>query len=216
MHRFAACASIGLCLAISVHAGSAQNATSLEVDYLALPDANTPYPYDSTGQTLVDALRIFGRNLRIAVNIDERIKGTIVKTDTEPQTRRAYLDALSEEFGFFWYFDGVVLHIAHVESFDTKVIALTNVDSGAVLDLLERLQIYQPRFIHRTDIRSQTIMVAGPSAYIKTVESAVAAIENSDQKKTVLLRGQKSATVDTNGVISAPTDSLQPVQSESQ
>lgn len=157
--------------------------------YLDLPDGHLDYPYVSREQELGDALRVFSRNLQIAVSIDEGVTGTIVESDQSVMTRQEYLNALAEEFGFVWYFDGILLNIVDVSTFRSEVFPLLNNEGHAVIAMLKTLDIYQPKFLHRADEKTQTLMVMGPESYVSTVGRAVQAIESSSRKTVTLLRG---------------------------
>lgn len=160
-----------------------------DINFLALPGADLDYPYKSQDQPVGDALRYFARNLRVAVKVDDSITGTILSSDDTSFTREQYLDELAEEFNFVWYFDGIILHIVDIASFETEAMPLQNNDGTDVIAMLQRLDVYQEKFMHRADLKSQTLLVMGPPDYVDIVRSTVEAIERAERKTVTLLRG---------------------------
>lgn len=157
--------------------------------YLELPQADIPYPFYSKNMDVQQALSLFGRNLNVAVDIDESIKGTIVSNKDANLSREQYLDMLSRKFGFFWYFDGVVLNFSGVNTIKTEVISLKKKNAVLALNLLVNLGIYQEKFMHRVDEKSSVFMVSGPEKYVEMVKSSLQSIEDSDTRAISVVRG---------------------------
>lgn len=176
---------IFICAAtLLVHAGSIKAAT--------LPDADIIYPYIVANQDLASAIRYFGKNIGVGVNIDPGVTGKVTTKPRGELTRRAYLDQLAVEFGLVWFFDGTTLHVTPTGNVETEVFFLKHNDGATVLRTLEQLGLYQNTFLHRFDARNRVLLVSGPSAYVRMVKNTVDAIEKADRTETTVIRGTRS------------------------
>ncbi|MCP1846117.1 type II secretory pathway component GspD/PulD (secretin) [Bradyrhizobium sp. USDA 4524] len=181
-----------------IHAGSAVGAE--------LPNAATIYPFISTNQDLAAAIRFFGNNIGIGVNVDAAVTGKISEKSEGVLTRRDYLDQLAAKFRLVWFFDGTTLHVAPVSNVETEVFFLKQNDGAAILKILQRLDLYETRFLHRFDPRNRVLLISGPSVYVRIVKKAIEAAEKADRTETTVLRG-------TPGGTAAIVPSITPVKS---
>ena len=163
--------------------------TALSDEYLRLPDPEAPYPLATNGLDLREALKLYGKNLRVGIVMTDGVVGTVPENWPAPDTRLAYLEALSLEFDFVWFFDGRSLRISEIGAMETAVLPLQNNDGAAVLRILQELDIYQNKFTHRSDLRNRSFLVSGPVDYVEMVRKAVEAIEAADRNKVTILRG---------------------------
>ncbi|OED49587.1 hypothetical protein AB838_05870 [Rhodobacteraceae bacterium (ex Bugula neritina AB1)] len=154
-----------------------------------LPQAGEEYPFLGKNQGLRSTLETFGRNVRVAVNIDEEITNDRSVSIEQRMSRQDYLDRLSNEFGLLWFYDGVMLHISSVATVQTEIIPLQNNDGGTVLDVLSQLGIYQEKFVHASDPKRRVFLVSGPTSYVELVKKAVDAIEEADKNDLHVVRG---------------------------
>ena len=159
-----------------------------------LPDQDLIYPLRGRDLEVQEALRYFARNVRVGIVMDETITGTVSDDFPVELSRVEYLNELAFLYDFVWYFDGQVLRISSVGNLEMVVIALSDNSGSSVLDILRHLGIYQPKFTHRFDARSRTLMVAGPTHYTEVVKNAVEAVEDADRSDIALLRGNESGT----------------------
>lgn len=162
-----------------------------EYSYTELPGAAQSYPLRTRDIDVKDALRLFAKNLRIGLVLDETISGPITEDLSKGLTHKTYIDELANIFDFVWYFDGRMLHISPVGAMEIDVLALRDNSGTTAIEVLQRLGIYQEKFPHRADPRSHTLMVAGPKSYLEIVRKAVEAIEAADTTNITLLRGNE-------------------------
>ncbi|MCU0911099.1 MAG: hypothetical protein MUE98_07070 [Rhodobacteraceae bacterium] len=162
--------------------------------YLSIPDEDVPYPLIARDIDIVEALKIFARNLRIGLVVTGDISGTVTATDDTMVSRRQYLDNRAAEFDFVWYFDGQVLRVSPIGEIETRIIPLQETSGPEAIRILQSLDIYQTKFTHRYDERSRTLLVAGPTAYVDLVEKAAEALEKARRTDITLLRGSESST----------------------
>jgi type II secretory pathway component GspD/PulD (secretin) len=174
----------------------AQQATFEGDAYSILPGANLPYLLKARDLDVKEAIRLFAKNLRIGMIVDETITGPITEDLPDGLNNTAYINELGAIFDFVWYFDGSVLRVSPVGEMEMEIIALRNNSGDAVLEILQQLGIYQSRFMHRSDPRSRTLMVAGPKSYTALVKKAVQAIEEADRTNIVLMRGEEGGVPD--------------------
>jgi type II secretory pathway component GspD/PulD (secretin) len=74
-----------------------------------------------------------------------------------------------------------------------EVIPLRDNSGTAIINLLNRLGLYQPKFIHRADPRSRLLMVSGPSSYTEMVRKVATAAEEAEQTNITLIRGTEAS-----------------------
>ncbi|MCY1740489.1 hypothetical protein [Ensifer sp. SL37] len=154
-----------------------------------LPRAGQRYDFVSTSQDLVAVLRLIGRNLGIAVDIDPTISGKLSKTHRTDLSTSAYLEELAGEFGLVWFFDGSTLHFSPSSAVRTEVFALEFTNGASVIKALSGLEVYQPQFIHRYDLKNHVFLVSGPPSYVDMVKKAVEAVEKASRTEITILRG---------------------------
>lgn len=159
-----------------------------------LPDAQAPYQFVSDDMELVEALRLFGRNLSIGIELDPAIQGKLSSASGVSQTRsrQEYLEALSEEFGLVWFFDGTILHVYPASSVETRFFALQELEATRVMHILGNLGVLQPKFLHRLDARNRVLLVSGPPGYVKTIKAALDALRESERARINVIRGETS------------------------
>ncbi|MGL6210822.1 MAG: secretin N-terminal domain-containing protein [Paracoccaceae bacterium] len=161
--------------------------------YLSLPDPGADYPFVARGIDVQEALKAYARNLRIGLAADSAITGIVTADLGRGLSRRDYLAALALEFDFAWYFDGRVLRVSPVGATTTEIMPLQNNSGADVLRILKELDIYQPAFTHRSDLRNRTFLVSGPAEYVTLVKKAIEAIEAADRTKITVLRGSEGS-----------------------
>ncbi|MDC0659536.1 hypothetical protein N6L27_16155 [Leisingera sp. SS27] len=171
-----------------------------------LPQENEEYPFLGKNQGLRATLETFGRNIRVAVSIDEEITNEASVSIDQRMSRRAYLDRLSNEFGLLWFYDGVMLHVSSVRSVETEIIPLQDNDGGTVLDVLSQLGIYQEKFVHASDPKRRVFLVSGPASYVTLVKKAVEAIEEADRNDLAVVRGTEISGPDLTSLDSPEID----------
>ncbi|WP_173932899.1 hypothetical protein [Chelativorans sp. Marseille-P2723] len=154
-----------------------------------LPGANSPYNYVSVEQDVNEVIRFFALNLGIGANIAPGIQGRVSDAAPRNLSRQAFIDHLAAEFRFVWYFDGTVLHMAPSSSVQTEVFALENNNGARVMTALSRLDLYQPKFRHRYDLKGRVFMVSGPPSYVSNIKKAVEALEKANRTIPTILRG---------------------------
>jgi type III secretion protein C len=80
--------------------------------------AGDGYPYLVVDQSLRDVLQEFGRNVRVDIQVSDRLKGRVNRFQHN-DTAQAFLDELASLHGFDWFFDGRRLHVSSGdEAFD--------------------------------------------------------------------------------------------------
>jgi type III secretion protein C len=194
----------GLVLAVllaSAAIARAQPVTPGDQSHSDLPGADRLYPLHARDLDVKDALRLFAKNLRIGLIVDDAITGPITEDLPKGMTHLAYIDELASIFDFVWYFDGSVLRVSPVGAMEMDILALRDNSGAAVIDVLHRLGIHQAKFMHRSDPRSRTLMVAGPKSYLETVRKAVEAIEEADRTNITLLRGNEGGVPGALGIL---------------
>jgi type III secretion protein C len=198
--------AIGVAMALMLALIAPLGATeSFDDSHLDLPGANESYPLRARDVTVEDALRMFSRNLRIGLVIDEGFDGSATTDLTVDGTRQEYLEELAALFDFGWYFDGAVLHVFNIGEMQIEVYPLQQTNGAELISMLKSLGVYQKRFFHRADGRRQALLVSGPASYIETVGQVVQALETAETRKVTVLRGSTGSVSAT--ILSQPSSS---------
>lgn len=205
-HLKGACIAVPLALAVPAGAALARDGGLPGIT--DLPDALAPYPLRARGLDIQDALRLFAKNLRIGLVVDESISGEITTELASGLSREAYIDELAALHDFVWYFDGQVLRVSPVGDIEIEFIPLRDNSGATVIDMLKRLGLFQAKFTHRADPRSRMLMVSGPSSYTELVREVASAAEEAERTNITLMRGNESG-------VPAALDALDQIQSES-
>ncbi len=157
--------------------------------FLQIPDPERKFPLSTRNLTVEDALRLFSKNLRIGIEIQDDVDGQIVQEISTDLSREDFLETLALEFDFVWYFDGAVLRVSSVGDIETRVFPIIKHSGYAVVETLKSLQIYQPKFIHRYGERNRTLRVTGPSGYLDLIDQSVEAIDRVERTAIDVNRG---------------------------
>ncbi|EIM31010.1 secretin N-terminal domain-containing protein [Microvirga lotononidis] len=134
---------------------------------LSLP--STPYRYTVLDQDLSAALREFGNNLKISVNVSAEVKGR-VRARMPDLPPREFLDRLTELYDLQWYFDGLVLYVSAAKEAQTRMLVLAPIRFEAVRTALDDLGISDDRYVVRPAPGNGLILVSGPPRFVALVE----------------------------------------------
>ncbi|RYX91560.1 MAG: EscC/YscC/HrcC family type III secretion system outer membrane ring protein [Comamonadaceae bacterium] len=128
---------------------------------------NPRYQYSAEGKPLRDVLRDFASSQGMALSMSADIEGVVAgKFDLAPGR---FIELMARSYGFSWYFDGVVLHIASAQDMLTKVIKLDTATIGDFRAMVTRMSLAEPRFPIQYDEATNTAIVQGPSPYVGLV-----------------------------------------------
>ncbi len=133
------------------------------------------FQYVAEGKPLKDVLRDFGASQGMAVAISADIDGTVAgKFKMAPDQ---FLDLLALSYGFVWYYNGAVLHIASAKGVRSTLVKMTAGKVVQLRDLLKRMQIEEARFPIVYDEIENTALVSGPQEYVDVVRELAAHLE---------------------------------------
>ncbi|MDX8461287.1 nodulation protein NolW [Mesorhizobium sp. VK23B] len=150
---------LGVLLSTGIHATLAAP--------LSLP--STPYRYTVLDQDLSAALREFGNNLNVDVDVSSEVKGRI-RGRMPSMSPRAFLDRLTDLYDLQWYYDGLVLHVTAAKEAQTRMLVLTSVRFEVFKAALDELGISDERYVVRPAPGKGLVMVSGPPRFIVLVE----------------------------------------------
>ncbi|WP_298966468.1 hypothetical protein [uncultured Roseibium sp.] len=105
------------------------------------------------------------------------------------RTRVSYLNQLAANHDFIWFYDGVVLHVAPIDTIKTEAIPLKNNDGRDIMRLFRQLKVLQNKFAHSIDDKNSVLVVTGPNKYVDMIKQVAASIEEGKRKKLSVLRG---------------------------
>lgn len=154
----------------------------------SLPQGQEPYPFISKSDNLREVLEVFGENVGIPVRMSERVEGT-VDSGYKASSREEFLNRLGARHGFLWFFDGGILHISSIYDMQTRFFSLVQWSSYAMKRELERLGIWNDKFISMPASGTRTLIVTGPEVYVTLIEGAIAEITKSQPVKPRVIVG---------------------------
>ncbi|MCR4264841.1 type III secretion protein [Nitratireductor sp. ZSWI3] len=130
------------------------------------------YKYITIDQPVGDALKEFGRNIGIPVEVSKRVGGRL-GAGMPIGTAREFLDWVCDRYGLVWYYDGSILHVAAVDEMRTEMVKLSAGDTKDVHRKLDSLGIADPRYPVRVSDAENVMSVSGPPAYVSAVKRSL-------------------------------------------
>jgi type III secretion protein C len=137
---------------------------------LKLPDG--VYKYTVIDQDIVGALQAFGSNLSLKINISPEVNGRIQGKWPEVSPRK-FLDWLSGQGNFEWYFDGLVLHISAVKEAQTRFFVLPPISLDQFQRALDALGVSDDRYAVQSAPGDALVKVAGPPRFVALAEQTL-------------------------------------------
>jgi type III secretion protein C len=133
------------------------------------------FEYVADGKPLKDVLRDFGASQGMAVAISADIDGNVAgKFKLAPAE---FLDLLALSYGFVWYYNGAVLHIAAAKGIRSTLVKMSSARVEQLRESLGRMKLEEPRFPIVYDLVENTALVAGPQEYVDVVRELAAHLE---------------------------------------
>jgi hypothetical protein len=137
---------------------------------LKLPDG--VYNYTVIDQDIVAALQAFGSNLNLKINISPEVSGRIQGKWPEVSPRQ-FLDWLSGQGNFEWYFDGRVLHFSGVKEAQTRLFVLPPITLDQFQKALDALGVSDDRYRVQSAPGNALVKVAGPPRFVALAEQTL-------------------------------------------
>ena len=163
------------------------------------PDA--AFSYYAEGQplskVLTDFAASFNLTLELTSPVTDKVTGRFnVKNPTE------FMDRLTGTFGLQWFTHAGVLHVSRSQDTLVKSIPSASLNSGAnIRQVLSSLGVLEPRFGWGELTEQGVVVVSGPPAYVRLIESTLNALPSVPGGQSVRVFRLKHASVE-NRVIS--------------
>ncbi|WP_244137487.1 type III secretion system outer membrane ring subunit SctC [Burkholderia pyrrocinia] len=130
---------------------------------------------------LKDVLRDFTASMGVSAAISNDVQGVVSGTfDMAPQR---FLDTLASTFGFIWFYDGSVLTVTSASDVTRNVIQLHHTSPANLRATLDRMSVTDARFPVSSDEESRTLLVSGPSQYVKMVTDIAQRVDAGSERK---------------------------------
>lgn len=130
------------------------------------------YKYITIDQSVSDALKEFGRNVGIPVEVSKHVGGRL-NPGMPIGTAQEFIDWVCDRYGLVWYFDGSMLHIATAGEIRTEMFKLSAGDTKGVHQRLDALGIADPRYPIKVSDTEDVVSVSGPPAYVAAVKKSL-------------------------------------------
>lgn len=196
---------LALCAAAWITGAAAAPAASVD----ALERPRVPWQHQrmtlkAENKELADLLRQIASSNGLAIQVDERVKGTVAATfKSAPQE---ILEQLGRTYGFFWFYDGNTLIVTPVSDVKTEVAQLPPDAMLTLTATLRRLGVYDGRFPIRVDEANRLVFISGPTRYVEMLSNILRALQESAEKRApteVLVYPLKYAWADDRNVATA-------------
>ncbi|WP_174989174.1 type III secretion system outer membrane ring subunit SctC [Burkholderia lata] len=130
---------------------------------------------------LKDVLRDFTASMGVSAAISNDVQGVVSGTfEMAPQR---FLDTLASTFGFIWFYDGSVLTITPASDVARNVIQLYHTSPANLRATLGRMNVTDSRFLVSSDDASRTLLVSGPSQYVKMITDIAQRVDAGSERK---------------------------------
>lgn len=124
-----------------------------------------------------ELLRQLASSNGLAIQVDERIKGTVSASFRKgPQE---ILDLLGKTYGFFWFYDGNALIVTPLSDVKSEVVHLAPSAMANLNATLRRLGVYDGRFPVRADEANRLVILSGPTRYVEMLAGVLRALQES-------------------------------------
>nr|WP_254799074.1 type III secretion system outer membrane ring subunit SctC [Burkholderia ubonensis] len=130
---------------------------------------------------LKDVLRDFTASMGVSAAISDDVRGVV--SGTFDMTPQRFLDTLASTFGFVWFYDGSVLTVTPASDVTRNVIPLHHSSPADLRATLERMNVADARFPLSSDEESRTLLVSGPSQYVKMISDIAQRVDAGFERK---------------------------------
>lgn len=135
----------------------------------------------SENKDVGDLLRQLASSNELAIQVDDRIKGTVSGNfSLDPQS---ILELLSKSYGFFWFFDGSSIIVSPVSDVKIEMLRLAPDALSNLTSTLQRLGVYDMRYPIRVDAANRLVVLSGPSRYVDMLSNISRALQDSAEQK---------------------------------
>ena len=126
----------------------------------------------------------FGKGQRVPVILDQNVDPSLVVTKQYPEMRpEEYLDALTQDYGLFWYYSGGIIYVLNNDSLQSALLPIAAVDLDRLIQTLKRLGVHTDRLPITADPEYGLVYVYGPKQYINEVTKISQGIEARIQQR---------------------------------
>src|SRR5262249_11295958 len=103
------------------------------------------------------------------------VKGRL-RRQLSTTTAREFLDALCENYGLVWFFDGAALHVNAKTEVRAELVSIGRMPPGEVAEKLNALGISDTRFPVRATEDTGVVSVSGPPPFLSLARQALTAL----------------------------------------
>lgn len=136
--------------------------------------------YVAVNKPVQEVLKDFAGTQGMAVAISPDIEGTVQgEFHLAP---RQFLDILALTYGFVWYYNGAVLHIASAKGVRATLVKLDMARVDDLHDTLRQMRLEEDRFPITYDSKSNSALVVGPQEYVDVVRELASHLEGAARR----------------------------------
>lgn len=129
-----------------------------------------------------ELLRQLAASNGLAIQIDERIKGTVSASFSK--SPQEILDQLGTSYGFFAFYDGTAIIVTPLSDVKSDVVHMAPAAIANLTDTLRRLGIYDARFPIRIDEPNRLVILSGPTRYVEMLSGVLRALHESAEQRS--------------------------------
>lgn len=145
--------------------------SSVALAELRLPEG--VYPYAVVEQDLPVALREFGQNVGVRVDVSTKVKG-VLKGKLPKLTAKEFLDYISQAYRLDWYFDGTSLYFSSSSEAERRFFGLGRITLPDLKQRLRDLDYFDDRYPITMAMEGKYVTLTAPPRYLSIVEWTIA------------------------------------------
>lgn len=165
---------------------------------LKLPDR--PYPYVTVDQDLRSALRTFGANVGLNVQVSQGVRGK-VRGRLPKLSQMEFLEFLAQSFGLIWYYDGFVLYVYSSQEMSSSVLRLEGSSASELERSLKDLDIFDSRYKIKRNRANNVVYLSGPPRYLELVRATASTISREEGEAVEIIMGAPPTRINDQGTI---------------
>ena len=146
-----------------------------------------PYSHYADRASLPSVLAEFARSFSLSLNASPAVEGTVNGRLTASSPTE-FINKLASVYGFVWFTHAGVLHVSKASDTATRTFALPTGSIASMRKALSDLGILDPRFGWGELPSQSAVVVSGPPAYIKLIESTLQGIPIAAGRQLAVFR----------------------------
>lgn len=141
-----------------------------------IPWADYDLSHVANNEPIVDLLREFANDQGLPVVTSEKVTGTI-SGKFGPLHPEKFLDAITQNNGLIWTYDGTALYVYRGDEIRTEIIPVRGAQIDEVIDALKLVGVWSDKYPIRVLESRNLLYITGPPRYLDVVKELATKIQ---------------------------------------